>query len=317
MKIHLNTNHLIHQAANPERVPHFGGEPFVLTTDDLDRWRDAIYQNSPDDWRFTERGRDFVLTVLTDTHQIKMVGQSWRWTRQIPTLEQGIKKLAKSIAGTQEPDHDEVKRLAKLYLDADSRTDAEIHHELKSVLATWMVVGDQDLRSKKNDESILFAHSQVDRNLAQRPNAILIDKSDHPISLLVRQGNPYVRPGKGRDSSTSYCIFAKLTNSGIDSASGEVWNVSRAGVLHFGGGAKCAPTPRPDRGVIPFGFRSENYWRVPQAIDAWRYDLGKFIEKQTIIPADEARCLLQAIELVRDEAGRLNREIVEGAGLGR
>jgi hypothetical protein len=310
MKILLNTDHLIEQAADPKRVPHFGGEPFALTAGDLHRWRDAIRKNSPNDWRFTEKGRDFVLTVVTDTHQIKIVGQSWRTTPEVPDLHQGIKDLAEGIAASLEPDPLLLAKLAGLYLDADSSPRAIIHHELKSVLATWMPpVSELARLSRETDDSILFAHSKVDRNLAQRPNAILIVKSNHPDSLLVRQGNPYVRLGKGRDSTSSYCIFARLTRSGIDPRSGQVWAVSRNGVLYPKGRADCAPTPRPACGVVPFGFRSENYWRVPLETEAWRYDLQKFIEKDSIIPKDEARRLLQAIELVRSEADRLNREM--------
>jgi len=200
MKILLNTDHLIEQAADPKRVPHFGGEPFALTAGDLHRWRDAIRKNSPNDWRFTEKGRDFVLTVVTDTHQIKIVGQSWRTTPEVPDLHQGIKDLAEGIAASLEPDPLLLAKLAGLYLDADSSPRAIIHHELKSVLATWMPpVSELARLSRETDDSILFAHSKVDRNLAQRPNAILIVKSNHPDSLLVRQGNPYVRLGKGRD----------------------------------------------------------------------------------------------------------------------
>ena len=306
MKIILNTQHLIEHAARPERVPHFGGQPFRLTVADLDRWRNAIYRHSPSDWRFAEKGRDFVLTVLTDTHQIKMVGQSSRWTPQFHELESGIKALAQSDIA---PESSELTRLAELYLHADSQTDAVIYHKLKSVLATWMVVGDKARISMESDDPILFTHSNVDRNLAQRPNAILIPETNHQSTLLVRQGNPYVRPGKGRDATSSYCIFARLTPSGIDPESGEVWNVNRMGLLRYSGKAECAPTPRPACGGVPGGFRSENYWRVPLEIDAWRRDLKEFIEKGTDIPKDEANRLPQAIELVREEADRLNRDM--------
>ncbi len=306
MKIHLNTKHLIERAA--DRVPTQDGAPYRLAAEDLNRWRDGILDNAPDDWRFTERARDFVLTVVTESHQIKFLGASSRWTRQASQLQSGVIAFARALSRNEEPRAKLLNQLANLYLHADCDTEAEIHHELKTVYSAHMTPTPEFLAGE-DEGSIVLAQSRVERNLAQRPNAILLDLPGQSVELWVRQGNPYVRAFRQAIKSHSFCIFARLTREGIEEGHGQLWKTSGGGFVYRSGEAQCWPTPRPKVGAIPRGFRSENYWRVPLHIDAWRHSLEFKVKKDKEAPA-QAGFQLDAIRKIRERAKELNRQFV-------
>jgi hypothetical protein len=273
MKVYLNNdiNHLIERAA--ERARANDGTPLQLAATDFERWRAALEAKCPEDWRFTQRAPDFILAVVTNQFVLKLLGRSYRWSGNAGWLQAQIRSLAHHKVRGEALDC-EVYRLAEAFLNSETYTNATICHQIKSVLATNMCsttdLGRLNKRKDGRPSNLVLDHSQIERNLAQRPNALLIEQSDGECEVWVRQGNPYIRALSGMDRSISFCIFARLTPDGIDSSvPGQVWKVTGGGALHKVGEADCHPTPRPYGACIPDGFRSDNYWRVPSHLAHW------------------------------------------------
>jgi hypothetical protein len=312
MKVYLNRdiNHLIQRTA--ERVRANDGTPMRVTVGDFERWRLALESNCPDDWRFTQRASDFILAIVTTRGIIKMLGKSWRWTRADNWLQREISALVNSNAQGESLDQ-KISQLSEGFLNSETFTDATICHQLSSVLAPWMPpTTDLDRMNAsrgKQTVSPILAQSKVERNLAQRPNALLIEDRDGNCEVWVRQGNPYIRAFSGAEKSISFCIFAKLTPDGIDdSVPGQVWKVTGGGALQKAGSAECHPTARPTPDQIPNGFRSVNYWHVPSHLEHWLESLrfGLSREGETADTRDARTDSI--IERILTCAGEINEE---------
>ena len=312
MRVFLNrdSNHLIQRAA--ERARATDGTPMRVTARDFERWRQALEFNCPDDWRFTQRAPDFILAIVTKRGIIKMLGKSWRWTRADDWLRREIHALVDNNTCWEALDQ-QVYKLAEAFLNSETFIDATICHSLSSVLAPWMPpTTDLDRMSaspRTRTSSPILEQSKVERNLAQRPNALLIDDGDGNCEVWARQGNPYIRAFIGAEKSISFCVFAKLTPTGIDdSVPGQVWKVTGGGALHQVGSAECHSTARPNQGHIPNGFRSENYWRVPSHLECWLDSLRFGSSREGVQEDTRDARIASIIERIFSRAEEINED---------
>ena len=309
MKIYTNTDHLIEKAA--ERVRCTDGLPLKLTPEDIERWKQGLEENCPEDWRFTQRSPEFLLTVVTDRAQVKILGTSFRRTAKSFDIRKQIEELIESGV-TGDTFSTQIQRIATSNLNSECQPDAEICHKLRTVLSPWMLPTSDLERTNaaESDDlgSALLSHSKLESNLAQRPNALLIDRPGQPIEVWVRQGNPFIRAFSGADRSISFCVFAKLTPAGIDnSVPGQVWKTSGSGWISQTGSAECHRTPKPNTHSIPRGFRSDNYWRVPTHLAHWQAEL------EFMPSTPEVRRILETINIIRKASEVLNLQRIFNA----
>jgi hypothetical protein len=300
MKIHTRTQHLLERAnralfKNPQNI---NSVPF--SAEDVARWRNAIATNCPADWRFSENPKgDFLLTVVTNRVQIKILGRSYRQTRRYRDLHQGV--IAAASSDDPHMGQAMIDDLTRLYLEEQCQADAEICHDLKTVLKPTMVptsAGRLDGFIGEPHMAVLTA-GRMQHNLARRPNAILLDREDAPPELLVRQGRPYMRPFPGADRSISFCVLARLNRSGIEPGTGQLWKTSGQGVAYQTGLAQCWPMATADTSCLPPGFRTDSYWQLPLHLDAWCQDLQFRADNDDNLPGDHSvhrlLCVIQGI----------------------
>lgn len=304
MKITANTQHLLERANRALSHHRRSSATRALGENDIERWVETIRARSPEDWRFSENPLgDFQLTVVTDGLQLKILGRSYRLTRRWRTIRDGVITLA----GSSAPDETVIHELAQLYLQEQCQADAEICHDLKTILAPHMMPQSGGEIEFENGEShmAVLSGNRVEHNLARRPNSILIDRSGFVSELLVRQGRPYIRAFAGADRSISFCVFAKLSPEGIEPGSGQLWKISGSGVAYESGLAQCWPMPKPDKASVPDGFRTDSYWQLPLQLDAWCQDLRFRVAKDEL-PESDVNCRrLRTMERVRETASRL------------
>ncbi|MEM6915939.1 MAG: hypothetical protein AAF491_05170 [Verrucomicrobiota bacterium] len=308
MQIKTNTQHLLERANRVLSTSKFSDRPTTLTTQELDRWVTTIQDNCPEDWRFSDNPEgEFLLTVIRNDSQLKFLGRSSRATRIWKQLYAGAKKAAE--ATESEPDKKVIERLARLYLREQSRFDSEIFHELKTVFTGRMIPSSAKRYGAGMDEAhmSILNGSEADKNLARRPNAILIDQDGCEPQLLVRQGQPYLRAFPGAAKSVSHCIFARLGKNGIISGTGQLWKISGGGVAYEQGMAECWPSPKPDPADLPGGFRTYSYWQVPLKLDVLRNDLSFRVSKAKHSQHSEVSKLLCVVELIQEKARDISR----------
>lgn len=303
MKITANTQHLMERA---NRALSRSGTCF--TEQNVTDWLAAVRNACPRDWRFSENPQgEFLLTVVKEDEkvQLKFLGRSYRLTRNWSALWEGVTALLDS---EEEPGEEAVEKLAGFYLEDQCQWDADIRHELKTILTPKMVptsAGRLDEFESEPHMSVLTG-SRLHYNLARRPNALLLLRDRSEPELLVRQGQPYFRAFDGADRSISFCVFAKLGPSGIESGKGQLWKVSGTGILFRQGAARCWPTSRPKREYMPEGFRSESYWQLPLKLDAWHSDLV-FCARRSKLPHDhEVMRSLRLVSRIRETAQQLS-----------
>lgn len=307
MKVIVNTNHLIERS---DRIKTRTGIPYRLTPKLVNEWREAIEKNAPQDWRFTESpAADFAILYITDEVQIKVVGRSYRWTPQSYSFFGNVDAVAKGTRARVKP----IASLVDMYLRELADPNADIHHELKSVLeSTMLVSADDSVRSSRDVEFphlMLIEQSEADYNLQRRPNALLIRGVDEKLQLWVRQGRPYLGIKIGLCEADSYCLFGQLSPAGVMSG-GALWSFTSNGIAEKVGEAQCGLPFTLRVSAPPEGYRSRNYWELPCYLDARYYDqqfaMRKAREKNQEAPRYTA-CFTRLVEEIHGRARILNR----------
>lgn len=294
MNINANTDHII---ARSNRVLCHDGRELRIHHEQVERWRRAIVDLSPPDWRFTENPRgQFLITVITDDAQINILGRSYRWNSDCHVLKDEVRNLAETRGYCS---REKIEELAELYLNAQCEPDSEIYHDLKTVLDPRMPVYANKPDFCENYHTLAFADCGLDLNMAQRPNAILYDLPGSSVELWVRQGSTYSRPHT-EDQAVSFCVFARLTKTGVVLGYGKLCRVGDDGVIEQVAEAECWPTPRPHENSIPPSFRSETYWQLPLHLDNWLGDLVFKAERQELGDDHLVSRLISVIHRVRN-----------------
>jgi hypothetical protein len=304
MKVRLNTQHIVERLAQRAETLEMGETPQAFA----ERCRAAIENNAPDDWRFTMHpGAAFFLTYVGSGTQIKLLGRSYRVTQHSESIWKTLEALANEVSHAKNRNFawrtdisTRLRRCADDYRHDLSDPDAEICHELKTVYRPeWGLGEEEDWHPNNLDDyphTGLLCSSDTSRNLAKRPNALLIPDDKGSLDLWVRQGNAYVKMTEGANSLESYCLFCRLEKSGLVSSQGALWRFDAKGMAERVSEAICASQPEFVAQRPPTGFRSWNYWALPTLIDAKLLDLKERQENAYLWTFNQEPRLVTLIE---------------------
>lgn len=252
----------------------------------LDEALEALRQQTPDDWRFTQHpSACFFVSLVREcpvpgkgaqscTDHVKLLGVTVRESEEGRALEAAVEEYVRQVLATgsegaadwEERARDNVvalRDIAVLYLKDLARTDSEIVHELRTAYGPA-----EDIAQRRiSNEAVLAAypHTMILRHLkvtstrSSMPNALLCaSPRDGGLQLWVRQGPRWSRSTRDDHQAPMYALFCPLTPEGPRFTEGRIWSFNSGGVLRcLGPGSVRSATgiqwKRPD------GYHTESY----------------------------------------------------------
>lgn len=250
--------------------------------DNINRIKEILETQSPEDWRFTTSPIAKFL-VWDEKTGLRIVGRTYRdigdklaEKMKNPLLFQN-KKKAKYILYS----------LQKEYLELIKRPDLKIIHELKTVFSRGQEI--TEFKHSYRSARIFLPHIiPIDaKRIATRPNAI-INKNQK----LVSRQNEFLNIGNSKEE---FLLFEKLTSQGIDKSIAYIYIHDRNGNIKFKESFKRASNPLYliSSTLLPH-FRTVSYWSLPTYVDAEYLDI-KYKKEQfpSKITSEEALFLVR------------------------
>lgn len=318
MKVILKTHQIGHLIS---RATERGSNASEVTPEAVfNEIKEAIETNAPSDWRFTENpAAEFMVTYVEQDLQIKIAGRTYRETLRSDELFGNVMAAVHASIRTGNPAPDRIiNNLAHGYLSELADPQAEICHELKTVLAPGMIP-----RSEATDDRARHPHlmlqdsSRVDLNLKKRPNALVLREANGDLELWVRQGHPYLSIRTGQANAGSHCIFGRLTPNGVLQEGGAVWKFDSWGIAMRVGDAACGLPSRHGNTSRSTGSRGKSYWDLPTYLDARHNDACFSVretERNSSKPSVETISRIEIMERLYDQARAINAQwIVKNA----
>jgi len=251
---------------------------------------DTAAGQAPDDWRFTRHpcAHFFISMLLQPVEvnrwqkQVKFLGGTYRHTQRGAKLVRRLERLAECGTAPHAQARDTLTDIASRYLEDLADAEATVVHELKTVYKATTALGQEvaghleEYRGERHTG--LLQALRAHRRLATRPNALVFRPAPEAAwELWVRQGEPYLavdRKGAGRAPDETYAVFCRLTPAGIDPKQSALWAFDADGrALAAGQFASVATLAAPAACRPPAGYRTENYWTLPTALDRLAFDL--------------------------------------------
>lgn len=256
----------------------------------LNRVKNALEQQAPEDWRFTvsPTARFFVIDYKT---QIKILGFSYRnFGKEI------IEEIRKNILeNTTKNIINNLKYYVDQYTNALSQPDIRIIHQLRTAYPKKEgEIGEEKLIYTSIKEKLAHIIPIREKKIAARPNAIVIEENE----LWVRQ---YLNWMDMNNPNKEYFLFEQLTENGINKARRKIFSYTINGDIKeeslllgcHHGQEFCFQNINKE--ILSLNFRADSYWTLPTYLDRCLMDL-EFRER----------------EAEKSEDGPLNRdEIVE------
>jgi len=254
----------------------------------LKRIEDAIENNVPDDWRFTESptARFF---IVDEESGVKILGLTYRdINRDI------VEEIQKNIENTKYIFRN-IDKLIDRYIEGLKNPNAKIVHNLRTAYhkGEQGTIGEEKEVFLSIRESLPHTIAIQAKKIAARPNAIVTKDEE----IWVRQHLNWLdlsNPNK------EYLFFEKLTKAGIDRRFRRVYsydvkgNIKRIEVdIDCNIDKLCnISIPKGDLS-IPGKYRTENYWTLPTYFDRRFIDLD-YAERH---PEEEPLSPEEVIEL--------------------
>ena len=246
---------------------------------------DVLSRRTPVDWRFTESPTSRFF-VMEEEKAAKFLGMSYRASDACSQITQELQELCR--IGDSKTIISKLKNYSSEYLSAICSPDLPIVHEFRTVYGKG---SDGNIREEKQLYETgrgVVAHilPVAAKKIASRPNAIVscnIGDDGHRM-LLVRQHLNWINMEPGKKE---YYLFHPLTDSGIDNNQLFIYSLTENGdlkkedrkVLSKTAELEISPTSEKlgktcrSSGVIPDGYRTESYWKVPTCLDIRLTDL--------------------------------------------
>jgi len=226
----------------------------------VNKVKEIMEKNSPEDWRFTTSPSAKFIIAYGKNFEFRFLGRSYR------DLNEKGKEIKRTLS-KEFLSSEELQKLAAEYRNILFSPNCQIYHELKTVYSHSQDISEEKMIFERIISTLPHTIPITGKRIALRPNALIV--SDE---LWVRQGEYFDFSKETNKDYEEYLIFQKLTKEGIDKSKISIYTLNKQGHLKYAGEEIREIKKFPQLNKTCYG-RSQSYWILPTYIDALYMDL--------------------------------------------